>query len=135
MVPRFALRGALLAAALLALRAVVPGLFTEDAAVLERLGAMWWLLALMQPVAAVAFALDGILIGAGDARFLAGPMLVAALGVYVPVALAALAFGWGIVGVWCGVVGLMAARAASFGVGLRLGGWAWTGIAGDWSGG
>ncbi len=120
--------GVLLAAVLLALREVVPGWFTDDPAVLERLGAMWWLLALMQPVAAVAFALDGILIGAGDARFLAGSMLVSALGVYVPVALASLALGWGIVGVWCGVVGLMAARAASLGVRLSTGRWAVVGV-------
>jgi putative MATE family efflux protein len=120
--------GALLAAALLALRGVVPGLFTDDGAVLERLGAMWWLLALMQPVAAIAFALDGVLIGAGDARFLAGAMLASALGVYVPVALAALAFGWGIVGVWCGVVGLMAARAVGLGWRLSSGRWAVVGV-------
>jgi putative MATE family efflux protein len=120
--------GALLAAVLLALRGVVPGLFTDDGAVLERLGAMWWLLALMQPVAAIAFALDGVLIGAGDARFLAGSMLASALGVYVPVALAALAFGWGIVGVWCGVVGLMAARAVSLGWRLSSGRWAVVGV-------
>ena len=119
--------GALLGAGLLLARGVVPGLFTDDPAVLERLGAMWWLLALMQPVAAVAFALDGILIGAGDARFLAASMLVAALGVHVPVALASLAFGWGIVGVWCGVVGLMAARAATLGLRFRSGRWAVTG--------
>jgi Na+-driven multidrug efflux pump len=82
----------------------------------------------MQPVAAIAFALDGVLIGAGDARFLAGSMLASALGVYVPVALAALAFDWGIVGVWCGVVGLMAARAVSLGWRLSSGRWAVVGV-------
>ena len=127
--------GIALGGVLLLARGVVPGLFTDDPAVLERLAAMWWLLALMQPIAAVAFALDGILIGAGDARFLAASMLVCALGVYVPVALAALALGWGIVGVWCGVVGLMAARAASLGLRLRSGRWAVTGSAGKWTDG
>ena len=38
---------------------------------------LWPLFALMQPIAAVVFALDGILIGAGDARYLAASMVVA----------------------------------------------------------
>jgi Na+-driven multidrug efflux pump len=64
----------------------------------------------MQPVNGAVFALDGILIGAGDTRFLMWGMLAASLLVFVPVALASLAFGWGIVGVWCGLLGLIAVR-------------------------
>ena len=45
----------------------------------------------MQPANGAVFALDGILIGAGDTRFLMCGMLVAALGVFVPVALLSLA--------------------------------------------
>ena len=41
------------------------------------------------------FALDGILIGAGDTRFLMWGMLAAAA-VYIPVALLALTKDWGI---------------------------------------
>jgi len=37
-------------------------------------------------------------------------MLAAALGVFVPVALLSLAFDWGIVGVWVGLIGLIAVR-------------------------
>ena len=40
-------------------------------AVIERAEALWPLFALMQPPGAVVFALDGILIGAGDTRYLA----------------------------------------------------------------
>jgi Na+-driven multidrug efflux pump len=36
-----------------------------------------WFVALLQPVAAVVFVLDGILIGAGDTRYLALAMLLA----------------------------------------------------------
>jgi Na+-driven multidrug efflux pump len=56
------------------------------------------------------FALDGILIGAGDARFLAGAMVFATFVVYVPIALATLHFDWGITGVWWGLNALMLAR-------------------------
>jgi Na+-driven multidrug efflux pump len=64
----------------------------------------------MQPANGAVFALDGILIGAGDTRFLMYGMLAAAFGVFVPVALLSLAFDWGIVGVWAGLVGLIAVR-------------------------
>jgi Na+-driven multidrug efflux pump len=64
----------------------------------------------MQPANGAVFALDGILIGAGDTRFLMHGMLAAALGVFVPVALLSLALDLGIVGVWAGLVGLIAVR-------------------------
>ena len=65
---------------------------------------IWWLFAALMPLNGAVFALDGILIGAGDTRFLMWGMLAAAA-VYVPVALLALAQDWGIVGVWCGLAG------------------------------
>ena len=58
----------------------------------------------MMPLNGAVFALDGILIGAGDTRFLMWGMLAAAA-VYMPVALLALANDWGILGVWCGLGG------------------------------
>ena len=102
--------GALLGAVMFALGGVLPQAFTGDPAVVERARAVWWLFALMQPAAGAVFALDGILIGAGDSRFLMWSMLLCALGVFVPVALLSLALGWGIVGVWCGIVALIVAR-------------------------
>ena len=56
--------------------------------------------AIGQPVAGVVFVLDGVLIGAGDGRYLAGAGLVVAA-VYAPLTLAAAAWwGAGLVGVW-----------------------------------
>ena len=69
---------------------------------IERAQEIWPLFAVMQPANGAVFALDGILIGAGDTRFLMFGMLAAAFGVFVPVALLSLAFDWGIVGVWAG---------------------------------
>jgi putative MATE family efflux protein len=109
------LAGVVLGAVILALEGPLPRLFSGDAAVIERAHAIWPLFALMQPAAAVVFALDGVLIGAGDTRFLAWAMLGAAFGAYVPVALLALHFDWGIVGVWCGLLLLMAVRLTSLG--------------------
>jgi len=117
------LAGAAFAVLLLALVNVLPEAFTDDPAVIERAEAIWPLFALMQPMAGAVFALDGILIGAGDTRFLMWSMAFAALAVYAPIALAALAFDWGLVGVWCGLCALMAARLAT--LGLRFAGRAW----------
>ncbi len=107
--------GALVGALMLALIGVLPHAFSDDPAVLDRAHAVWPLFALMQPLAGIAFALDGILIGAGDTRFLMWSMLGSAVGVYVPIALASLHFGWGITGVWWGILALIAARVVTTG--------------------
>ena len=95
--------------ALYALGGVLPRVFTSDAAVLDQLALIWPMFAAMIPFAAVVFALDGILIGAGDTRYIAGAMVLAAA-VTITVDLCALAFGWGIVGVWAGMLALMTVR-------------------------
>jgi Na+-driven multidrug efflux pump len=102
--------GAVFALILLALIDVLPRAFTSDAAVIDRAQEIWPLFALMQPANGAVFALDGILIGAGDTRFLMWAMLAASVLVFVPIALLSLAFDWGIVGVWVGLVALIATR-------------------------
>jgi putative MATE family efflux protein len=118
--------GAGFGAALLALSGVLPHAFTGDPAVVERAGEIWWLFAALMPLNGAVFALDGILIGAGDTRFLMWGMLAAAA-VYVPVALLALDQGWGIAGVWCGLVGLIGVRALTCGARFAGGRWVLTG--------
>jgi Na+-driven multidrug efflux pump len=92
--------------------------------VIGELHKIWPLFALMQPANGAVFALDGILIGAGDTRFLMWGMLAASLLVFVPVALASLALDFGIVGVWCGLLGLIAARLVTCGWRFRGRRWA-----------
>ena len=94
---------------LLALGDFVPGLFTNDRAVIDKAGEIWPLFALMMPFNGAVFALDGILIGAGDTRFLMWGMLAAAA-VYVPIVLLAYDRGWGIEGVWWGLCALIGVR-------------------------
>jgi len=118
------LAGCVLGGVLFALSGPLPRLFTSDPAVLGRAHAIWPLLALMQPAAAVVFALDGVLIGAGDTRWLAGSMLLAGLGVYVPIALLALHLQWGITGVWAGLLAFVGARLLTLGARLLSGRWA-----------
>jgi putative MATE family efflux protein len=101
--------GIVFGAVMLALEGVLPYAFTSDDVVVERAQAIWFLFALMQPLNGAVFALDGILIGAGDGRFLMWSMVIAFVA-SASVALAALAFDWGIVGVWSALVVLICAR-------------------------
>jgi putative MATE family efflux protein len=118
--------GAVFGAVLLALGDLVPELFTNDPAVIAQADEIWPLFALMMPFSGAVFALDGILIGAGDTRFLMWGMLASAA-VYVPIALLSLRLEWGILGVWWGLVALVGMRLLT--CGLRFAGrqWALTG--------
>jgi putative MATE family efflux protein len=115
--------GTAFAIVLLPLADALPRFFTDDAAVLEQAATLWPLFALMQPLAAAVFALDGILIGAGDTGFLMWSML-AASALFVAIAALSLALGWGIVGVWAGLDVLIAARVALLGFRFASGRWA-----------
>jgi putative MATE family efflux protein len=117
------LLGALFAIVLLPLGEVIPRAFTDDPAVLHQAKLVWPLFALMQPLAGAVFALDGILIGASDTSYLMWAMLAASFLVYIPIALLSLAEGWGIVGVWVGLVALIVARLVL--LGTRFAGRRW----------
>ncbi|HLF69028.1 MAG TPA: MATE family efflux transporter [Gaiellaceae bacterium] len=121
--------GGVFAALLLLLAGVLPRIFTGDSLVLDEAALLWPLFALMQPLAGAVFALDGILIGAGDGPFLAGSM-VAAFAVCAAVLVTALAGGWGIRGVWAALVLLILVRLTLMTARFRRGQWLVTGWAG-----
>jgi Na+-driven multidrug efflux pump len=86
--------------ALLALASPLLGpLFTGDTEVHDLLVPVLLVAALGQPVAGVVFVLDGVLIGAGDGRYLAWAGLVTLIA-YAPVVLACAATSAGLVAVW-----------------------------------
>ena len=84
---RWGVLGGVLSGVLLAAASPVLGvLFTGDQEVRDLLVPVLVVAALFQPVAGVVFVLDGVLIGAGDGRYLAWGGLVV-LAVFAPVAL------------------------------------------------
>jgi len=64
----------------------------------------------MLPAAGVVFALDGVLIGAGDVGFLRTITIVAAVFAFAPINIAALHWHWGLGGVWAGLAAFIAVR-------------------------
>jgi putative MATE family efflux protein len=118
--------GTVFAIGLLAGTDVLPRAFSPDDAVIERAHAVWPLFAALMPAGGAVFALDGILIGASDTRYLMWSML-AASAVYVPLALLALHRDWGIQGVWAGLGALFAVRLLTLGVRFAGRRWALTG--------
>jgi putative MATE family efflux protein len=89
---------------------LIPAAFTSSATVQHQSHLLWPYLIGMQPAAGVLFALDGVLIGAGDVGFMRTLTLLAAFGVFVPVTLAAFHFHWGIGGIWAGLDAFIGAR-------------------------
>lgn len=84
--------GLALGLVVVALHQVLPPLFTPDPAVQEALAAALVVVGLGQAVAGYVFVLDGVLIGAGDGRWLAWGMVLT-LAAYLPVILAVRAAG------------------------------------------
>ena len=102
---------------------VLPSLFTDDRSVLGAMGVPWWFMVAQLPIAGIVFALDGVLLGAGDAAFMRSATLVSALVGFLPLIWLSLVFGWGLVGIWSGLSAFMV---------LRLGFVGWRAFSGRW---
>jgi Na+-driven multidrug efflux pump len=82
-----------------------------------------WFVGLL-PAAGVVYALDGVLIGAGDVRYLRDLTLTAALGGFLPAIWAAYALDLGLGGVWAGLGLFTLVRLTTLLLRLRSGRWA-----------
>lgn len=122
-----ALAAALLAVVFAAGAAVLPELFTDDRSVLAVIGVPWWFLVAQLPVAGVVFALDGVLLGAGDAAFMRSATVISALAGFLPLTWLSLVFGWGLAGIWSGLTSFIVLRLVFVGARTISGRWAVTG--------
>lgn len=91
---------------------VLPDLFSSDPAVVALSGFLLLHVAAWQPINGLAFALDGILIGAGDLRYLALAM-VGASTVLITGALLVLEYDLGIGWLWGALAAWMMVRAVT----------------------
>ncbi|MEU2040946.1 MATE family efflux transporter [Nocardia niwae] len=116
-----------LAACFAAGAVAIPVLFTDDPGVLERTHVVWWFFVALIPVAGIVFALDGVLLGAGDAAYLRTTTLGAALLGFLPAIWLSLAFDWGVAGIWSGLAAFMMMRLVAVAWRARSGRWALAG--------
>jgi len=116
--------GGLAAVLLLAGFDLIPRVFTPDEAVVEQAQRVWWWFAVMQPVAGVVFALDGVLMGAGDVAYLRSLTLAASVVGFLPLLLLTLPLDLGLPGVWAGLVLLIVIRFLGLVWRVRSGRWA-----------
>ena len=91
--------GLLLSVLLLALRPVYVPVFTVDPAVRDLVWPLAAVVAVTNPIGSLLYVLDGVLIGAGDVRYLALSMLVALM-VFLPGAGLVMAIQGGVVALW-----------------------------------
>jgi putative MATE family efflux protein len=120
--------GVLLGLIVLATRQLFIPLFTDDHAVRHLLSQVLLLEVLFLPIAAPVFVLDGILIGAGDGRYLAwaGAATTAA---YLAAALASYGLDQGLTGLWWALGVFMLARLIALATRIRTDRWIVTGPA------
>lgn len=107
--------GAALGLVTAALAAGGPDLFTADPAVRHAATVGLLCAALTQPMAALAFVLDGLIFGISDYTAMRRAMILA-IGAFAPVAVLVLRFHWlGLPGVWAALGLWLAARSALLG--------------------
>jgi putative MATE family efflux protein len=114
--------GVVLGVGLAATHTVVPAVFSTDEAVRALTASLLLIAAAMQPLNGAVFALDGILIGAGDLRFLAVAMVIS-IAAFVPLAVGVAVADLGVTWLWGALAVFMAARAVT--LGLRFTGDRW----------
>ncbi|MFD5884715.1 MATE family efflux transporter [Streptomyces sp. NPDC060334] len=103
-------------------RPVFIPLFTGDPAVESALLPALLVVALSQPVSGIVFILDGVLMGAGDSRYLAWAMLLT-LAVFAPAALLVPALGGGLTALWWAMALMMLVRMVTLQLRARSGRW------------
>lgn len=118
----------------------LPLLFTSDPEVQRVLASALLVVALSQPLSGYVFVIDGVLIGAGDTRWLAKAMVVNLI-LYLPLVLGVWALGpWllsseppvrgmqhAMFWLWVAFTGFMAIRAAILGMRVATDRWMVTG--------
>jgi MATE family, multidrug efflux pump len=115
--------GVLFGLAVVVLRPWLAGIFTTDPGVRHLTLQVLWIVAALQPLAALVFVLDGVLIGAGDAGYLAAAMLVATVGVYLPAALLVAVLDGGLLWLWGALSLWMFARFVGMAARFRTSRW------------
>ncbi|MFI9627469.1 MATE family efflux transporter [Streptomyces sp. NPDC052042] len=114
--------GVVLGVLIVLARPLFVPLFTGDQAVQDTLFPALLVVALSQPIAGVVYILDGVLMGAGDGRYLAWAMIVT-LVAFAPAALLVPTLGGGLTALWWAMTLMLAVRLTTLWLRTRSGKW------------
>ena len=92
---------------------VIPSFFTEDPVVIHYLNIILWMVIIMQPINAIAFAYDGIFKGLGEAKLLRNALLFSTFIVFFPFVWLTKPLDWGIYAVWGSLMVWMLSRGVT----------------------
>ncbi|MGO4957602.1 MATE family efflux transporter [Luteococcus sp. Sow4_B9] len=107
---------------LVLVRGPLASVFTPDARVQDLLLSLLLVLALITPIGGIVFVLDGVLIGAGDARYLSLAGFLATV-FYVPLALMVNHVNAGVIWLWVAYGGYLVARVVTLVLRARTTAW------------
>jgi putative MATE family efflux protein len=114
--------GVVLGLVVLVTRHPIAAVFTDDAVVVSTTASLFLAVALHQPVGGLVFALDGILIGAGDFSYLARSMVVSGA-IFAALALSLRSAGFGLLWLWAALGVFMITRAVALWLRWRSSEW------------
>ncbi len=98
---------------------LIPTFFTEDPLVITYFLSIFWMVIIMQPINAVAFAYDGIFKGLGEAKLLRNTLLISTFLVFFPFAWISNYLGWGFYAVWGSLFIWMISRGGLLAIGFQ----------------
>ncbi len=91
----------------------IPRIFTSDADVLNAMAIPWWIMIAMIIAGGVLFAIDGVLLGAGDAAFLRTITVGSVIIGFLPGIWIAYALDFGLAGIWAGLAAFILLRTVA----------------------
>lgn len=114
--------GVVLGVLVVAMQPWLPSWFSADPAVIAIMSGALFVVAVQQPLAGIVFALDGVLIGAGDTRFLAWAQIGVLAG-FIPAAWSVVHYDLGITGIWWAIAWFLLLRVVILGWRARGNAW------------
>ena len=91
----------------------IPSFFTNDPLVKHYFLTIFWMVIVMQPINAIAFAYDGIFKGLGEAKLLRNALLLSTFLVFFPFVWISSMFDWGFYAVWGSLMVWMISRGGT----------------------
>ena len=98
---------------------ILPSFFIDNLEVKNIFSGIFWIIIISQPMNAVAFALDGVFKGLGEAVYLRNVLIISTFLLFIPAIYMLDYFNFGLSGVWYSFLIWMGARAVLLALGFK----------------